>query len=177
MTWKVKPNFRAIGPRYGRLVPAIKKALLAADGAALRREMDDTGKLLLTIGDERVELGPGEVEVVLEPREGFTAAGSPRVVVVLDTELDDELLREGLARELINRIQAFRKELDLDYVDRIRVRVAGDDEVSRVLSEHGELIARETLAVDLAAGEPGPGMEVREVDLAGHAVRLGVART
>ncbi len=176
VTWKVTPNFRAIGPRYGKLVPGIKKTLLSADGAALRRQLDEHGRIRLEVAGEQVELGPDEVQVVLQPREGFAAAGSPRVVVVLDTELDEELVREGLARELINRIQSFRKDLDLDYVDRIRVRVTGDDEIAAVVAAHGDLVARETLAVELAPGEPEPGMETREVDLAGHAARIGLAR-
>jgi isoleucyl-tRNA synthetase len=174
--WKVQPNFRAIGPKYGKLVPQIKKELAGADGAALRRQLDAEGRIRLGVNGEEVELGPEEIQVTLSAREHYAASSSARVVVVLETDIDEELVQEGRARELINRIQTMRKELDLDYADRIRLVVEGGAELEGLIAAHGELIRNETLAVSLEIGTPGDGAEVKETELDGIPVRLGLRR-
>ncbi|MBP7146070.1 MAG: isoleucine--tRNA ligase [Acidobacteria bacterium] len=176
VTWRMQPNFRLIGPRHGALVPAIKKALAAADAAALRRELDERGRIELRLAGASVGLGPDEVAISLAAREHYAASSSPRAVVVLDTDLDADLVAEGLARELINRIQTQRKELDLDYTDRIEVTVEADAELAQVLARHGALIAAETLAARLAPGPPAPGAAAKECDVEGRVVRLGLRR-
>ena len=174
--WSMQPNFRAIGPKYGTLVPKIKQALGKADAAALRRELDAEGKVTLRIDGTAVELGPEEIAISLAAREHYAAASSPRVVVVLETDLDDALLREGLARELVNRVQTMRKELDLDYAQRIALTFEGNEEVARVVAEHGAMIAAETLAVELRAAPPAPGADVKECDVDGRTVRIGLVK-
>jgi isoleucyl-tRNA synthetase len=174
--WKIQPNFRAIGPKYGKLVPQIKKTLAGADGAALRHELDAEGRIRLEVEGQEVELGPEEIQVTLSARERYAAASSPRVVVVLETDIDEELRQEGRARELINRIQTMRKELDLDYADRIRLTVEGSEALASLVSAHGALIRGETLAVSLEIGAPEGHAEVKETELDGVAVRLGLSR-
>lgn len=174
--WAIKPNFRAIGPKYGTLVPGIKKALGSADGAALRRQLDADGVVRLTVDGQAVELGPEEIEVTLSAKEHYAANSSQRAVVVLETDLDEALLREGLARELISRLQGLRKELDLEYTERIGLTLEGDADVAAMLEAHGELVARETLADRLVAGRPEAGAETREFDLDGRPVLIGLTR-
>ncbi len=176
VTWSMQPNFRALGPKVGKLMPAVKAALGKADAAALRRELDATGAINLEVEGRTVVLGPDEIAISLAAREHYAASSSPRVVVVLETDLDADLVREGLARELINRVQSLRKELDLDYADRVALTVEGDADVAAMVAQHGALVAGETLAVSLAAGPPAPGATVKDCDLDGHAVRLGLAR-
>ena len=115
VTYQVKPNFRALGPRVGKRMPALKAALAAADGAALLRELEANGRVTLAVDGEPLELGPDEIAVSLEAREGFAAAAGAAGVVVLHTALSDALIEEGLFREVLNRVQTFRKELDLEY--------------------------------------------------------------
>jgi isoleucyl-tRNA synthetase len=178
--WKMQPNFRAIGPKYGTLVPALKQALQTADAATLRHALDRDGAIRLTVQGQPVELGPDEISISLSAKEHYAAASSPRVVVVLETDLDPALLREGLARELINRLQSIRKDLDLDYTDRIAVSCEVG-EVDRaaleaLLADHGAMVSEETLAVSLRAESAGAHQLVKEDQLEGLAVRLGVSR-
>jgi isoleucyl-tRNA synthetase len=119
--FELVPNFRVLGPKLGKQVPACKKALAEADGSALYAAMEEAGKIVVELPDGPVDLTPEEVEVRLRAREDFAAASGAGQVVVLDTRLDDSLRREGLAREVINRIQRARKAMDLAYEARIDV--------------------------------------------------------
>ncbi len=174
VVWSIKPNFRAIGPRYGRLAPRIKDALAGADAAALRRQLDSAGQVTLSVDGEPVALGPEEVTVSLTARPHYAAASSARAVVVLETDLDQALLREGTARELVNRVQTLRKELDLEYTARVALTVQGDEEIRAVIARHGELIAGETLATSLAVAPPAPGASVKECEIDGRPVTVGL---
>lgn len=174
VVWKMQPNFRLIGPRHGTLVPAIKKALGGADAAALRREMDRTGRIALQVDGQTVILDPDEVQISLAAREHYAAVAGPRAVVVLETDLDDDLIQEGLARELINRIQIFRKELDLEYTQRVAITLEGDEGLGPVVQRHGTLIAGETLADCLTVGPPSPEAKLKETDLEGRPLRIGL---
>jgi isoleucyl-tRNA synthetase len=173
--WIVKPNFRALGPRVGKHMPAVKAALAAADGAALLRDLETSGHVTIEAGGERFALGPEEIAVAVEAKEGFAAATGAAGVVVLHTTLTPELVEEGLFREVLNRVQSLRKELDLEYTGRIQLSLAGDARVlGAVRPRLGEL-ARETLAVDVQLEqEPASGAHAREVDIDGALVRLGL---
>ena len=144
--FQLLPNFRVLGPKLGKQVPACKKALGEADGSALYVEMEENGKIVVTLPDGPVDLTPEEVEVRLSAREDFAAASGDGQVVVLDTRLDDSLRREGLAREVINRIQRARKAMDLAYEARIDVSWTADGELGDAIEEHAKRIAGETLA-------------------------------
>jgi isoleucyl-tRNA synthetase len=176
VSWSMKPNFRAIGPRYGKLVPAIKKVLADADAAALRAQLDADGEISLDVQGSDVRLGPDEVAITLEAKPHYAAASSARAVVVLETDLDEALVREGRARELINRIQSMRKELDLEFTDRIRVGIDAPASIAAALDEHRELIARETLANDLAHDRAPEGASSKECTVDGETVVLRIAR-
>jgi isoleucyl-tRNA synthetase len=173
--FRVKPNFRALGPRVGKRMPALKQALAAADGAALLRARDADGAVEIEVLGERLRLGPDEIEVALEAKPGFSAASGGVGVVVLRTALDPALLEEGLFREVLNRVQAFRKELDLEYTGRIRLSVAGHPELLAAVRPRVEALGRETLAVEVTVGEaPPPGARVSEAEVDGRELRLGV---
>jgi isoleucyl-tRNA synthetase len=156
--FELVPNFRVLGPKLGKQVPACKKALAEADGSSLYTDMEERGKIVVELPDGPIELTPEEVEVRLAAREDFAAASGAGQVVVLDTRLDESLRREGLAREVINRIQRARKAMDLAYEARIGVRWTADGELAEAIEEHAARIAGETLAIrfdreDTAAGE------------------------
>src|SRR5690606_15996252 len=103
-------------------------------------------------------------EVHLEQKPDTVCERDGNLLLVLDTQITDELRKEGLAREVVNRLQGQRKSLDLDYQDRIRVVFATDDEVAAALAVHSEYVMHETLADSLERGEPKGTVLETEVD-------------
>ena len=122
---EVKPIFPKTGPRFGKRMPEVKKALEAADGDALAAELERAGKITIQLADGPAELSAEEVEVRLVEREGTATQGDRELLVALETELTPELEAEGLAREFVHCVQQARKKQDLDYADRIRVSLPG----------------------------------------------------
>jgi isoleucyl-tRNA synthetase len=171
----VKPNFRALGPRVGKHMPAVKATLAAADGAALLREMESQGSVTIEAGGERFALGPEEIAVALEAREGFAAASGRVGVVVLHTTLTPALVEEGLFREVLSRVQTLRKDLDLEYTGRIRLTLAGAPHLIAAVRPRTETLARETLALDVALdAEPVAGAHRRELEIDGEGLVVGL---
>jgi isoleucyl-tRNA synthetase len=156
-------------------MPAVKAALADADGAALLHALEADGRVSIDAGGEAVELGPEEIAVSLEAREGFAAASGADGVVVLRTALTPELVDEGLYREVLNRVQTFRKELDLEYTGRIRLTLDGASALLDAVRPREADLARETLAVAVALGQaPAAGAHVREVQIDGQPLTLGL---
>ncbi|MDH3624054.1 MAG: isoleucine--tRNA ligase [Myxococcales bacterium] len=173
--FELLPNFRVLGPKLGKQVPACKKALAESDGSALYAEMEANQKIRVELPDGPIELTLDEVEVRLSAREDFAAASGAGQVVVLDTRIDDDLRREGMAREVINRIQRARKAMDLPYEARIEVSWNADGEVAKAIEEHAERIAGETLATRFEAGD-AEGATVEETEIEGTPLRLGITK-
>jgi isoleucyl-tRNA synthetase len=152
--YTVVPNFKRLGPKVGKQVPAVKKALQEADGNALLNALQADGVVSIELPDGKLELDTDDIEVRLQAREGWAAAQGPNCVVVLNTEVTDELRREGVAKDVIRTIQNQRKEIGCEYEDRIEVSVVALDEmVSTALEEHREMICQETLAISLATSK------------------------
>ena len=174
--YEVRPNFKALGPRIGKRMPLLQKAIRAADPAGLKSDLDTRGEVVLSLeGGETLTLSPDEVEIRLSAREGYAAEGGRVGVVVLDTELTEALEREGLARELISRIQTLRKDLELEYVDRIRVWLGASKVLAAVLAEHADYVKGETLCTELTEGSPPEGTAMRAVHVGDLQVEIGVA--
>jgi len=147
---EVRPIFPKVGPRLGKRMPLVKQALAAADGDALAAELESSGSLTLRLpGGEEVALAAGEVEVHLVEKEGMATQGDRELLVALDTHVTDELRQEGLARELVHQVQVWRREMGLDYADRIRLFVLGGADLARLLERHREYIQAETLTVSI----------------------------
>jgi isoleucyl-tRNA synthetase len=173
--YRIKPNFRALGPKVGKRMPALKKALGDADGAALLARLQADGEVTLEVEGEPVVLGPDELAVSLEAREGFAAASGPVGVVVLRTALDEALIEEGRFREVLNRVQTFRKELDLEYTGRIRLSLQGAETLLAAVRPRVSELGRETLADEVVLdAAPIEGACVREVEIDGEGLTLGL---
>jgi isoleucyl-tRNA synthetase len=174
-TTRYKPNFRSLGQRgLGRLAQELKRAWAAPDS----RDLEVIAAALKAGSAKRgeVEIVADDVEVSFEPRAGFAAAADRVGSVFFDTTLDDELRDLGLLREIQSRVQAARKEIGLEYTDRILLSVLGGERVARVVGAYREALANEVLAVDLSTTDLFAGAEVREVDVEGERVRLGITR-
>ncbi len=175
VTYNITPNFRALGPRVGKRMPLLKKALAESDGAKLLAQLEARGCVAIEIDGEELLLGPDEIGVSLKARPGFAAAAGPAGVVVLSTALSDELIAEGLFREVLNRVQTFRKELDLEYTGRIRLTLAAPPALLAVIRPRVEELCRETLAVEVDLDAlPEPGAHRREVSIEGEPLTLGL---
>jgi len=175
VTYQVKPIFRVLGPRVGRRMPALKQALAGADGAALLRELEASGRVSVAVDGEALSLSADEIAVSLQARSGFAAASGRAGVVILHTALDEELVAEGLFREVVNRVQGFRKELDLEYTGRIRLTLAGAGPLLRAVEPRLDALARETLADEVRLGaEPVAGARVTEAVIDGERLTLGL---
>ena len=170
----VKPNFQELGPILGKSMKACAAALAKAPAADVVHSLKERGFYELAFDDRTMRLEPGQLDVRIAAKEGFAAADGRGAVVVLDALVTEELEREGIARELINRIQTFRKELDLPFEARIRVRIGTGGKPARAALEHAEYIASETLASDYKVEFEDLG-ETREFELAGENVRVSVA--
>ena len=152
VSYAVTPDFKKLGPKLGRDLPSVKKALANLDGAAANAEMLANGKLTLTVDGKTFELTSDEVLVRLLAKDGFAAAQGANCVVVLATELTPELVAEGLARELVRVIQDRRKEMNCNYTDRIAVGIATDSApLLDAATTFADYVKSETLALDLQA--------------------------
>jgi isoleucyl-tRNA synthetase len=145
ISWTVIPNFRALGPRLGPRVNDVKAALAQADGSALQHQLEAEG--YIEVAGER--LSGDEVEVRATRHEAFALAEDAGWAVALDLELDDDLRREGMARELVRAVNDLRKELGFQIADRVRVELQAPTEVATAVSTHRDWIAGEVLATAL----------------------------
>jgi isoleucyl-tRNA synthetase len=170
VSFKLKPNFRTLGPRLGKRVQEVKRALQTADAARLHAELASGGKATLEVGGDRIELAPEEIEVAVEAAQGFAAETGRIGVVVLHTTLSEELVDEGILREVTSRIQQARKDGKLEFTDRIRLRIDGSERVLRVAAAGREHIQRECLASSLEIG--GIGAAAGDVRLGEETLRL-----
>jgi isoleucyl-tRNA synthetase len=158
---EVKPIFPRTGPRFGKRMPEVKKALDTADGDALAVELERTGKVTVHLAGGPEELSAEEVEVRLVERPGTATQGDRELLVALETELTPELVAEGLAREFVHWVQQERKRQDLDYADRIRVRFRADPEMKAAVDAHRDWVAGETLAIEIT-GEAVDGAKAKD---------------
>jgi isoleucyl-tRNA synthetase len=165
----VQPNFKRLGPRIGRRLPAVKQALAMAQGGQLLSQLTQHGQVVLVVDNEEVILTPDDIAVRLQARAGWAAAQGPGVVVVLATELTPELIREGYARDLVRLIQDRRKQLQCQFTDRIHVRFqTASAELRQAVQENSAYIQDETLALNLDCVEQLTTATSIELDLAGE---------
>jgi isoleucyl-tRNA synthetase len=176
ITYQVQPNFKKLGPRLGKLLPACKQALTTADGGKLLAEMTASGKVTLNLDGQTVDLDSEDIQVRLQAKPGWAAAQGAGCVVVLATELTPELIDEGKARDLVRIIQDRRKELNLEFTDRIEIGIVdASADLCRAIEANRDYICSETLAVRLVF-EALPGVEGIEVEIGDEKIKLYVKR-
>jgi len=168
---KIKPDFKKLGARMGKLMKSVAAAVNGFDQAQIAA-LETEGSLQLTVEGQEVELLRDDVEITAETIPGLSVASDGQLTVALDITLSDELRQEGLARELVSRIQTLRKESGFEVTDRIHLHIldVGDARLTRIVQQHSAYILSETLAVtpedqvivsSLPAGSPG----VHQVEL------------
>jgi isoleucyl-tRNA synthetase len=166
--FELKPNYRTLGPRFGKQMPRVAAAVAALDPATLRAG----GRVGVNIDGQDHEIGPDDVTMVLQPLDGYQVERSGTHAVALNLELDGELRREGLAREVVHAVQAARKNAGLDVEDRISLTLGGDDELLAAAREHEDYVVGETLATSL--GFDGSQGESETAQIEGRELSISV---
>ena len=171
--WELKPNYRALGPRFGKHMPQVAAAVAALDAGRVAEMLRNGGSVGLSVDGEEHALGPDDLQMVLQPLEGYQVERAGTHAVALNLELTDDLRREGLAREVVHAVQAARKGAGLNVEDRIALRLGADDELTEAVRAHESYVSAETLAtsldLDAADGEPAT--------IEGHELRISVEKS
>ena len=163
LTKRLKADFKKLGPRYGKRMKLVAGAI-AGLGQEDIRALERNGRLDMTLEDGPVELLLDDVEVQTEDIPGWLVAGEGGVTVALDIDISPELRKEGLARELVNRIQQQRKDAGLEVTDRIALTLEGPEELQESVASNLDYIRAETLANELTWGPTGPGAKEEELE-------------
>ncbi len=145
---KIKPEFKVLGKKYGKLMKQISAAVNAFSQDDIR-EIEREGKKKLQLEDQEIELLLDEVNISSEDIPGWLVASNSNVTVALDVEVTEELRQEGIAREFINRIQNFRKEMGLEVTDKINLNIQKAEQINQAIENHKDYIAAQTLTEEL----------------------------
>ena len=169
-----KPQLRTVGPKYGKFLGQIQKALQELDGNAAMAELKSKGSISLDSVNAEVVLCEEDLLITMTQQEGYVTEGDNEVTVVLDTNLTPELIEEGFVRELISKIQTMRKEAGFEVMDQIVVSYRAGDRISAIFETYGGQIQSEVLAreIDSTAVK---GYE-KEWNINGEQVALGVEK-
>lgn len=175
----VKPNYRTLGPRFGKAMPALAAAVAALPGAQTARLLESGGTVDVSVDGAVSALSGDDLLVTARPTEGYAVGQESGMAVGLTTRIDDDLRREGLARELIHAVQNARRAAGLRVEQRILLHLDGSGPVHEALHVHGTHIAQETLATTITTGHGAPfaGIHREELVLEGEpvAIRIDVA--
>ena len=171
LTKKIKTIFPKLGARMGRHMKSVAAAIIAFDQSQIT-ELEAKGSMKLTIEGQEVEVLRDDVEITAENVPGLSVASDGALTVALDITLTDELIQEGIARELVSRIQGLRKESGFEVTDRVllHIHAGGDERVARAVRNHAAYILSETLAVTpedqvLVPALPAEGAGIHEVEI------------
>jgi isoleucyl-tRNA synthetase len=174
---RAKPNFRTLGKRYGKATPRAAKAAAHLTRPQLQA-LENGETVSLAADGDAFEYHPEDVVVEREVASDWLVQTDGPYVVALNPELDDELRLEGLAREVVNRVQRLRKEAGYDYNTRIALSISGADLVLQAVRRFREMVGGETLAPQLELGNESTEVDEREtVTIDGHSVNIGVRRS
>lgn len=153
-----KPNFKVVGPKYGKLVKALTNAIKELDKNSISI-IEKTGELEIQIEGETVKIGREDVEIISHEIEGWLVESEEGVTVAIDTELTEDLIAEGYAREFVNRVQNMRKDAGFDVIDRINVFLTGDEKLIGHVKKFYDYISNEVLAEQIKIEGNGDGFK------------------
>ena len=145
ISYTFKPQLRLLGQKFGKKLGEVRTALQNLDGAAAKKQLDETGSLTLTLSDGEVSLTAEEVLIDTAQKEGFTSVSDRGLTVVLDTTLTPELEEEGFVREIVSKLQSMRKDAGFHVTDHIEVYHQGSEKIAQVLKDHEASILSDVL--------------------------------
>ena len=171
MNFIVKPNFKEVGKIFGPLMKEFQTKLLTLSIADITK-LQNNETIHMTIGDKEYDIGFNMVDIRTDSKEGFDVATDSNNFIILNTELTDELIKEGIAREMVSKVQNLRKTKDFDIADRITLYYNGDDEVTEAITMFSDFVKNETLSVDIIV----KFNLTEEVDLNGHQTYIDIEK-
>ncbi|HIR70573.1 MAG: isoleucine--tRNA ligase [Oscillospiraceae bacterium] len=173
-TYTFKPQLRTVGPKYGKFLGGIQKALASLDGNAAMAQLAAEGALTLPEVDDSIRLTEDDLLITMTQMEGYVTESDAAITVVLDTHMTDELLEEGFVRELVSKIQTMRKEAGFEVTDHIDVVYEAGQKAAEIFEKYGDQIGGEVLAESVKPGSEGE--YAKEWNINGEKVTLAVTR-
>jgi isoleucyl-tRNA synthetase len=171
---KVKPDFKKLGPKFGKQMKAVAQLVAnMSQKDILRLELD--GSITLQLDGQDVTIDGADVEIISEDIPGWLVANEGNVTIALDITVTDELRQEGIARDLVNRIQNIRKSRNYDITDRITVAIAPSELIAQTLDKFKEYIMRQVLATDIQVKQIENIAEDELLDIDGVEIKINVA--
>ena len=171
VSYNVKPNLKTVGPKFGAILPKINQMLRMGDGTAYVRELKENSKVVLEIGEAKVELLEEDLLIETTKSEKYISMQEDDMIVVLNIELTPELIEEGFVRELISKIQNLRKESGFEVQNHIEIYYSGNDKLAEIIERNKNEIADDTLADKIEAG-----VGENELDINGEKVMIKLVR-
>ena len=173
-SYSFKPQMKTLGPKYGKLLNAIRTALTEVDGNATMDKLNESGSFELNVEGQTIELSKDDVLIEMTQKEGFVASSDKGITVVLDTNLTPELIEEGFVREVISKVQTMRKDAGFEVMDKINLYVSGNDKIADIVNRNAAQVKTVVLAQDIITGKTA-GFE-KEWDINGEKVTLAVEK-
>ena len=171
---RVKPNFRELGKRYGKLMKSLAAALNGLSQEQIA-DLETSGKIGFDLEGTAVEIMTTDVEIISEDMPGWNVASEGRVTVALDITVTDELKKEGNARELVKRIQNYRKTAGFEITDRITIDIESNSEINDAVAEFGDYIKSQVLATEIKIVETGSIADGVELDMDNYSLKARIA--
>jgi isoleucyl-tRNA synthetase len=172
--FELKPNYRTLGPRFGKDMPKVAGAVAGLDADRAAATLRDGGEVHVAIDGRDHPLGADDISLALQPLDGYEVERAGTHAVALNLELDDDLRREALAREIVHAVQNARKDAGLEVQDRISLTLGGDDVLLDAVRAHEAYVTGETLATALDLGSDANGGATAELE--GRTLSIGVVR-
>lgn len=176
VTYKLLPDNRVLGPKFGKMFPQVRAALGATDPYVAVATLRAGKNLVLDVDGQRVELAPSQVLITPQPKSGFAVKADGEYVVALDTNVTPELKAEGLAREFVRRVQDLRKSAEFDIADHIRIYYTATPTLANAIETHRAYIMGETLADEMHASAAPANAAVVEDTFDGESVSVGIVK-
>ena len=160
---ELKPNFKLLGPKYGKIINDVAKEIKALTNSEIEK-LENTGKLILTIGKTEAAITLDDVEINYKDIEGLSVASGGGQTIALDLNLNNDLINEGIAREIVNRIQNIRKSKGLEVTDKIEINIKSSTHLENAINSNLDYVKGETLAIKLYFSEKLDEGEIVEFD-------------
>jgi isoleucyl-tRNA synthetase len=161
---KIKPDFKTLGPKYGKMM----KQIAAAIGSMNQKDIskiETDGKFEIKAGDQQISVSLEDVEIISEDIPGWLVASEGSLTLALDITVSEELRFEGIARELVNRIQNIRKESEYNVTDKINIVIEKHEAINDAISKFGDYICAQTLAENISVSNDMKNNMMKKIEL------------